>query len=97
MGLIAGVATEASSSQLGLSLDLVALDDAFSGLARLDAQQARIVEWKFFGGLSIEDAAHLIGVSRTTIKPNAILGQGPMEYSRKKQFSLEGRAVGSPD
>lgn len=60
--------TEASSSHPGLNLDMIALDDALNELARLDAQQARIVELKFFGGLSIEDTAQVIGVSRTTIK-----------------------------
>jgi RNA polymerase sigma factor (TIGR02999 family) len=60
--------TEEGLSQPPLNLDMVALDDALNELARLDAQQARIVELKFFGGLSIEDTAHVIGVSRTTIK-----------------------------
>ena len=60
--------TEANSSQPGLNLDLVDLDDALNELARLDAQQARIVELRFFGGLSIEDTAQVIGVSRTSIK-----------------------------
>jgi RNA polymerase sigma factor (TIGR02999 family) len=59
---------EANAPQVSRSLDLVALDDALNELARLDVQQARIVELKFFGGLSIEDTAHVIGVSRTTIK-----------------------------
>ena len=62
--------TEARSSQPGLNLDLdlVDLDDALNELALLDARQARIVELKFFGGLSIEDTAQVIGVSRTSIK-----------------------------
>lgn len=60
--------TEASASQPGLNLDLIALDAALNELARLDAQQASIVELRFFGGLSIEEAAQVIGVSRTTIK-----------------------------
>jgi hypothetical protein len=47
--------SEASSSQPGLNLDLVDLDDALNELALLDAQQARIVELRFFGGVSIED------------------------------------------
>jgi RNA polymerase sigma factor (TIGR02999 family) len=59
---------EANSAQPGPSLDLVALDDALNELARLDVQQARIVELKFFGGLSIEDTAQAVGVSKTTIK-----------------------------
>ena len=50
------------------NIDLVALDHALNQLARLDPQQSRIVEMRFFGGLSIEDVAEVIGVSRTTVK-----------------------------
>jgi RNA polymerase sigma factor (TIGR02999 family) len=60
--------SEAHSLQHGADLDLIALDDALSELARLDSQQAHIVELRFFGGLSIEDTAQVVGVSRTTIK-----------------------------
>jgi RNA polymerase sigma factor (TIGR02999 family) len=60
--------SEADSPQPGLNLDMVALDDARNELARLDAQQAGIVELKFFGGLSIEETAQFVGVSPTTIK-----------------------------
>jgi RNA polymerase sigma factor (TIGR02999 family) len=60
--------SESDSPQQGINLDLVALDDALNELARLDAQQARIVELKFFGGLSIEDTAEAVGVSKTTVK-----------------------------
>jgi RNA polymerase sigma factor (TIGR02999 family) len=49
-------------------IDLIALDHALSELARLDPQQSRIVEMRFFGGLSIEDTAEVIGISRTTVK-----------------------------
>ena len=49
-------------------LDLVALDDALDNLARLDAQQSRIVELRFFTGLSIEETAEVIGVSPATVK-----------------------------
>jgi RNA polymerase sigma factor (TIGR02999 family) len=49
-------------------LDLVALDDALDNLARLDPQQSRIVELRFFTGLSIEETAEVIGVSPATIK-----------------------------
>jgi RNA polymerase sigma factor (TIGR02999 family) len=48
--------------------DLIALDDALTELARLDAQQARIVELRFFGGLSIEETATVTGVSSATVK-----------------------------
>jgi RNA polymerase sigma-70 factor (ECF subfamily) len=48
------------------NIDLLALDDALVRLARLDPQQERIVELRYFGGLSLEDAADSIGVSRAT-------------------------------
>jgi RNA polymerase sigma factor (TIGR02999 family) len=49
-------------------LDLVALDDALNNLARLDEQQSRIVELRFFTGLSIEETAEVLGVSPATVK-----------------------------
>ena len=49
-------------------VDLVVLDDALSRLAVLDARQGQIVELRFFGGLSVEETAALIGVSERTIK-----------------------------
>jgi RNA polymerase sigma factor (sigma-70 family) len=49
-------------------VDLIALDNALNELARLDPQQSRIVEMRFFAGLSIEDTAEVIGISRTTVK-----------------------------
>ena len=52
----------------GAPLDLVALDDALSALADLDARQARIVELRFFGGLTIDETAEAVGVSPATIK-----------------------------
>ena len=48
--------------------DLVALDDALSALAQLDARQARIVELRFFGGLTVEETAAAVGVSPATVK-----------------------------
>lgn len=50
------------------SLDLVALDDALNALAKFDLQQARVVELRFFGGLSIEDTAQVLGISPATVK-----------------------------
>jgi len=50
------------------SVDIVALDDALNGLAKLDPQQSRIVELRFFGGLSIEETSHVLGISPATVK-----------------------------
>lgn len=48
--------------------DLVALDDALRRLAELDPRQARIVELRYFGGLTLEETAHTLGVSTMTVK-----------------------------
>jgi len=50
------------------SLDVVALDDALTQLAKLDPQQSQIVELRFFGGLSIEETANALGLSPATVK-----------------------------
>ena len=49
-------------------LDLVALDDALQELERLDPQQSRIVELRFFGGLSIDETSRVLGISPATVK-----------------------------
>jgi len=50
------------------STDVVALDDALTGLAKLDEQQGRIVELRFFGGLATEEIAKVLGISSSTVK-----------------------------
>jgi RNA polymerase sigma factor (TIGR02999 family) len=47
--------------------ELVALDDALSELSRVDERQARIVEMKFFGGLSAAEISQVLGLSRATV------------------------------
>jgi len=59
---------ESIASPGGGQLDLVRLDDALTSLAAIDERQSRIVELRFFGGLSIEEAAQLIGISPRTVK-----------------------------
>ncbi len=48
-------------------LDLIRLDDALTTLAELDPRQSRIVELRFFGGLSVEETAEVLGVSVATV------------------------------
>ena len=50
-----------------VNVDVVALDDALSSLAKLDSQQSRVVELRFFGGLSIEETAEALGISPSTV------------------------------
>jgi RNA polymerase sigma factor (TIGR02999 family) len=49
-------------------LDLVALDDAMNTLARLDPRKVRVVEMRFFGGLSVEETAEVLKISSVTVK-----------------------------
>ena len=49
-------------------VDLIALDDALNKLAALDPQQSRIIEMRFFGGLSIEETATALDISPATVK-----------------------------
>jgi RNA polymerase sigma factor (TIGR02999 family) len=51
----------------GRDIDLVALDDAMEGLSRFDPQQGRIVELRFFGGLSIAGTAEVLKISTSTV------------------------------
>jgi len=48
-------------------LDLVALDDALTGLAAVDPQKSRVVELRFFGGLTVDEAAEVLGLSPRTV------------------------------
>ncbi|HTS26942.1 MAG TPA: ECF-type sigma factor [Bryobacteraceae bacterium] len=47
--------------------ELLALDDALNELSRIDERQGKIVELKFFGGLSAPEISHVLGISRATI------------------------------
>lgn len=49
-------------------LEIEALDDALETLAKIDPQQTRVVELRFFTGLSIEETAEVLGISDSTVK-----------------------------
>ena len=55
-------------SQSPREIDLIALDDALEKLAKFDKTQSKIVELRFFGGLTIEETAHAINISPATVK-----------------------------
>ena len=50
------------------SFDIIALDDALEKLAALDPEQARLVELRFFGGLTVEETAEAMSISPATVK-----------------------------
>lgn len=49
-------------------IDLIALDEALTRLTGLDERQARVVELKYFGGLSVEETSEVLGISPATVK-----------------------------
>jgi len=69
-------------------LDLLALDDALNDLARLDPAQSRIVELRFFGGLSIEETAEVAGLSTATVN---------REWSAARAWLFRQMSRGAPD
>jgi RNA polymerase sigma factor (TIGR02999 family) len=50
------------------SADFIALDEALERLSAIDERRSRIVELRFFGGLSVEETAHVMGISRVTVQ-----------------------------
>jgi RNA polymerase sigma factor (TIGR02999 family) len=59
---------EAIAIRKARTVDLIALDEALDSLSRMDPQQSRIVELRFFAGLSIEETSHALGISPATVK-----------------------------
>jgi len=71
-------------------IDILALDEALMRLAELDADLARIVELRYFGGLTVEEAADVTGVSPATLKRQWTLARVWLKRA------LEGDPSGTP-
>ena len=56
-------------------LDLLALNDALDALARTDAQQSRVVELRYFAGLTIEETADVLQISTATVKRDWVMAK----------------------
>ena len=59
---------DAAIAVKGQDLDVVAVDEALSRLAKIDEQQSRVVELRFFSGLTVEETAEVMGISPATVK-----------------------------
>lgn len=66
-------------------VDLVRLDDALQDLAAFAPRQSRIVELRFFGGLTIEETAHVVGISTATVKVDWQMAKGWLFDQIKKE------------
>jgi RNA polymerase sigma factor (TIGR02999 family) len=62
------VETQGLVSRSGPGVDLVALDDVLARFAALDPRRHRVVELRFFGGLTVDEVGELLGVSRSTVE-----------------------------
>jgi RNA polymerase sigma factor (TIGR02999 family) len=68
-------------------LDLVALDGALNKLAGLDPRESRVIELRFFGGLSIEETAVVMGISPRTVKREWATARAWLRLEMKKDAS----------
>lgn len=76
------------------SVDIIALNDALDTLARRDAQQERIVTMRFFGGLSVEETAAILGISPATVKRDWVMAKAWLTRELGRGASGKDTAVG---
>jgi len=76
------------------SAELVALDQSLERLAKLDGRQSRIVELRFFGGLSVEETAEILGVSPKTVKRDWSVAKAWLYADLKERDGINAGAVG---
>jgi RNA polymerase sigma factor (TIGR02999 family) len=69
----------------GKDLDLVALDDALKGLAKIDERQSRLVELRFFTGLTIEETAEVMQMSVATAKRDWVSAKAWLSREIRRQ------------
>lgn len=74
--------------------NVVALDDALELLAGVDEQQCRLVELRFFGGLTTEEAAEVLGISRSTAKREWNVAKAWLARQMKRGSRGDTKAVG---
>jgi RNA polymerase sigma factor (TIGR02999 family) len=69
--------------------ELLAVDDSLNALAKIDPRQARVVELRFFGGLSVEEAADVLGVSPKTIKREWSVAKAWLAADLKQRHGID--------
>lgn len=76
------------------SAELLAVDAALERLAKLDERQARVVELRFFGGLSVEEAASVLDVSPKTVKRDWSIAKAWLYADLKDHHGIDAAAMG---
>jgi RNA polymerase sigma factor (TIGR02999 family) len=78
--------------------DLVALDDALNALTRVAQRKGQVVELRFFGGLTVEETAHVLGISTDTVLrgscASCAVATSSQVYSLAASVDSDGRATG---
>jgi len=74
--------------------ELIAVDDSLNRLAEIDPRQARVVELRFFGGLSVEEAAEVLGVSPKTVKRDWSVAKAWLYADLKERHGIDAAAMG---
>jgi RNA polymerase sigma factor (TIGR02999 family) len=77
--------SEAATLAAGRSPDLIALSDALERLEALDPQKGRIIDLRFFAGLTLEETADVLGISQTTVR---------REWRRSKAWLFRAMSAG---
>ena len=91
---VAGFAAQESAAEEARVLDLIALDLALERLAAFDPQAARVVQYRFFGGLSEEAAAEVLGVSARTVRRSWTVARA---WLRREMEGMRGCGGGEPE
>jgi RNA polymerase sigma-70 factor (ECF subfamily) len=75
--------------------ELLKLDEALDRLAKLDARQSRIVELRFFAGLSVDETAEFLGISPKTVKRDWAVARAWLHAEVSGSDALDPRKVGA--
>ncbi len=78
-------------------LDVLGLDDALHALADMDERQGRVIELRFFGGLSVAETAAVLGISGETVMRDWKVARAWLMREMKAQGYSTGRKTESPD
>jgi RNA polymerase sigma factor (TIGR02999 family) len=73
--------------------EIVAVDDSLNVLSKIDPRQARVVELRFFGGLSVEEAADVLGVSPKTVKREWSVAKAWLYADLKERHGIDAAPV----
>ncbi len=77
------------------SEEFLQIDSALERLAALDARQAKIVEMRFFGGLTVEETAEVLGISSKTVKRDWIVAKAWLHGELKTTYGSAAEQVGN--